>query len=236
MPEMFITFEGISSGPCRGFYRKQSLANAAATDNTDIVAHVGSLEVGNLVPSDSYFNGTAVVSDEALETVNYLALPEVDKLKLAFRAFHDALIQGSEFLETPSIRRYYPEEDHRIAHTMLALAHRACRAIGLSSAWTSTQKFAWLTSMASGPTDVSFADGPETAAERFFSVVETARMTDSPITTPDEYFMWADPDDASRRSLSDCPELVTSNDEDFAAATTDFSVFLHGGWISDITI
>ena len=233
MAEMYITFAGTNSGPCRGFYRKQSLADAAATDNADVVAHTGALEVGEFVPSNAYFDGTNVVDDSARQTAEYNALPEVDKLKLAFRSFHDALIVASEFLELPSIKRYYPAEDHVVAHTMLALTHRAARGVGLSSHWTSTQKFAWLAAMAMGPTDVPFADGREKAAEQFFEIVEEARLTDSPITAPTQYFMWVNPGNATRATLAVAGGLNTDN---FAAAATDFTVFRNGAWIDDITV
>ena len=233
---MYVTFMGTNNGPCRGFYRKQALADAAATDNADVTAHTGALEVGDFIPSNAYFDGTSIVGEDAYETAQYLALPEVDKLKAGFRAFHDALIRGSEFLETPSIRRYYPEEDHRIAHTMLALTHRACRGVGLSMEWNAIQKFAWLQAMGQGPTDVGFESGPEVAAERFFAVLETARMTDSPITSPDEYFMWAAPDTATRWALAASDGETGSVVDQFAAAATDFSVFHAGGWINDITV
>ena len=233
---MYVTFMGTNNGPCRGFYRKQALADAAATDNADVTAHTGALEVGDFIPSNAYFDGTSIVGEDAYETVLANARTTEQKLKDGFRAFHDALIQGSEFLETPGIRRYYPEEDHRIAHTMLALTHRACRGVGLSTEWSSTQKFAWLLAMSQGPTDVGFESGPEIAAERFFAVLETARMTDSPITAPDEYFMWATPEDATRWTLATSDTKTATASSDFADASTDFSVFHDGGWIDDITV
>ena len=229
----YITFKGINAGLCDAFYRTQALANAAALNDFDIVAHVGLLDVGDFQPNEAYFDGDKVVSIDAYQQVAYDALSEVNKLKASFYAFHDALIVASEFLELPSIKRYYPAEDHVVAHTMLALAHRAARGVGLSSHWTSTQKFAWLLAMAQGPTDVPFADGREKAAEQFFEIVEEARLTDSPITAPTQYFMWVNPNGALRVSLSEAGDLSTSN---FAAAATDFTVFRNGGWIRDITI
>ena len=237
MAMAYITFKGVNSGLCDGFYATQALANAAATDNTNVVAHVGILDIGTLRPNHSYFDGTNVVSDEAYELVVYNALSELNKLKLAFQAFHDALIRGSTFLETPDIKLYYPDGDREIAHDMLALCHRACRGIGLSTYWTSQQKFAWLQAMAQGPTDVPFANGPLAAAADFFEVVEEARNINSPITKPTTYFAWVHPDTAERWNLSDSQNNLNSDILDnFAAAATDFTIFRDGSWINSITV
>ena len=181
MAMAYITFKGINSGPCDAFYPTQALANAAATDNADIVAHVGAVEVGDLRPNRSYWDGTDVLP-ETPESVIFDALPEVEKLKTSFQAFHDALVRGSTFLETPDIKLYYPDGDRQIAHDMLALCHRACRGVALSTHWTSQQKFAWLVAMAQGPMDVPFTTPLAAAAAAFFEVVEEARSGQSPIT------------------------------------------------------
>ena len=236
MTMAYVTFTGVNSGPCYKFHPTQALANATATDNANVAAHVGILDVGDLQIRHAYFDGTAVVSDEAYRLALLAALPEVDKLKNAFRNFHDGLILGSQFLETPTIKLYYPDGDRQIAHDMLALTHRAARGIGLSSHWTSLQKFTWLATMALGPTDVSFANGAEAAAARFFEVVEEAREGGTPLVAPTQYFMWVHPDTAMRWQLSECNNNLVDPSDDFAAATTDFTIFKNGGWIDGITI
>ena len=234
MVEMYFTFAGTNSGPCRGFYRKQSLANAAATDNADLVAHIGALEVGEFVPADAYFDGTAIVGEDAYELVLYNALPEVDKLKIGFRALHDGLVGAVVFIEQPQIKAYYPAEDHAVLHTMIALTHRTARGVGLSTTYTNAQKFGWLLRMDAGPTDVPFSSGPYEAAKTFFEIVEAARETDSPITAPTTYFMWASVVADLNWALADCAGNADEAASGFAAASTDFSVFLDGGWIDSI--
>ena len=73
----FITFKGINAGVCDGFYPTQALANAAATDNDDIVAHVGSVEVGNLQPNKAYWDGTDLMP-ETPESVMLSAMSDGD--------------------------------------------------------------------------------------------------------------------------------------------------------------
>ena len=176
------------------------------------------------------------MGEDAYETVLANARTPERVMKDTFRALHDALVAASILLEQPNIKVYYPIEDHQIAHTMVALTHRAARGVGLSTHWTNEQKLAWLAAMFLGPTDIPFAEGAEAAAVNFFEIVEEARHTDTPITAPAEYFMWADPADGTRSALAACGELVESRADDFAAAATDFTVFRNGGWIDDITV
>ena len=232
---MYFTFTGTNNGPCRGFYRKQALADAAATDNADVTAHTGALEVGDFTPSNAYFDGTSIVGEDAYETAQYLALPEADKLKFGFRALHDAMVGAAVFIEQPAIKAYYPAEDHAVLHTMISLVHRTARGVGLSTTYTNANKFAWLQRMNLGPSDVPFASGPYEAAKTFFEIVEAARETDSPIVAPTTYFMWASVEEDTNWALADCAANAVLASNNFAAASADFSVFLDGGWIDSIT-
>ena len=236
MAEAYVTFKGTTTGLSDAFYPTQALADARATD-ADITAVQGVQTIpSNFRPNKAYWDGSELL-EEIPELVIFNALSEVEKLKAGFQAFHDALIRGSTFLETPDIKLYYPDADRQIAHDMLALTHRACRGVGLSTHWTSQQKFAWLLAMAAGPTDVGFESGPLTAAERFFEVVEEARNGENPIVAPTAYFMWAHPDDAVRWGLSAvATTLADTIIDNFAEATTDFTIFRNGSWIADITV
>ena len=235
--DAYVTFKGTTAGPVDAFYTTQSAANTAATDNAYIVAHVGKLDVGELTPNEAYFDGSSVVADTAAEAAYLEGLTEVEKLQNAFRALHDGLINAAMFLETPNIKLYYPDADRQIGHDMLALTHRAARGIGLSTHWTSTQKFAWIAGMVLGPTDVSFAQGLEGAAAAFFEIIEESRMGEEPILAPTSYFMWVDPNDGDRWDLTVAAEGIPQPTLDnFAAAATDFTIFRNGAWIASVTI
>ena len=238
MGEMYLTFKGTTTGIVDAFYPTQAMADAGATDD-DITAVQGVKTVpDNFRPNKAYFDGTNVLG-EIPELVIYNALSEVEKLKVGFHNFHNGLKRASTFLEMPDIKSYYPDDDRKIAHDMLALTHRMCRGVGLSTDYTSQQKFAWLIQMAKGPTNVSFLNGPEAAAAAFFEIVEEARLDDSvtDIVSPTVYYGWAHPGTAVgwtiEQGLSMLDDTLIAT---FAAAATDFTIFRNGDWINDITV
>ena len=159
----------------------------------------------------------------------------IQVVKRGVQFLHDALIDLSLYLESSDVRPYYPDDDRKIAHDMLALTHRAARGVMLSTNWTVTHKLTWLQRMALGPTDV-----PPEDPLQFFEVVEEARHTEEPILSPTEYFMWAHPNpgptDDERWALADCVRLTGQEEDNFAEATTDYTIFKNGSWINDITI
>ena len=95
MAMAYITFTGVSDGPCDRFHNTQRAANARALDNSEIVAHVGILDIGKLQPRHAYFNGTAVVSDEVYRTI-LRGRRSNDTIIEERRAYLIGLLQGHE--------------------------------------------------------------------------------------------------------------------------------------------
>ena len=120
--EAFVTFKGTTAGVVDAFYRTQAEANAAATDNADIVAHIGAVEIGELAPNDSYFNGTAVVPDDVSETAELEARTVLRKLKDRCWATHEQLMEWSSALEKEGVA--HPAAETNMGHSYLAYAHQ----------------------------------------------------------------------------------------------------------------
>ena len=227
MAEAYFTFKGATEGITDAFYPTQALADAGATDS-DITAKQGVQTIpDNYRPNKAYWDGTKLL-EEIPEIVVFASLPEVDQMKTATRSLHDGLVSLEGVLDT--IRHWYPTHDAMVAHDMLTFAHRAIRGVMLSTHWTNTQKLQWLAAMALGPTDV-----PASSPIQFFEVVEEARGTDDAIPAPTDYFLWAKPDDAVRVALASAAGETSTAAANFVAAATDFTVFVNGAWINDIT-
>ena len=150
MAEGYITFEGVNAGPIHGMYRTQALANAAATDNADLVAHVGAVELGQWAPRDAYFNGTAVVGPwEPPPTLADVAQASIDAL------FQNA----SDVRDTP----YLTSEARALAHNWRAFGMRGMAQVVLSSHWTVDQRIAVASGMRILPEAAKSTDPPTSA-------------------------------------------------------------------------
>ena len=231
MPEMFIVIRGISTGPCHSFHQKQAAANAVATDNTNLVAHVGALEVGTLQPDEAYFNGTAIVSETAYEAVVANARSDTRKLKDASQALHDAYCALVSRLEDHALADYFKREHVNWAHDFLAYAHRGTRAVMMSDNLTTIQKLLWAQANGLGPTDV-----PPDNRPAFFEVVEDWDAETAIGSVPSEAIVFADPTDAARYALVDCKGNTASLADGVLADETDnIGDYIRGAWIADIT-
>ena len=155
MPEMFVVISGGgTSGPCHSFHQKQAQANTAATDNADLIAHVGAVEVGSLVPADAYFDGTSVIPDDAGETAYADARTDTQKLKDAARALHDLYNAVIQAAENHGLADYFPRDHVNWFHDFEIYAHRGSRGVFLSDNLTVDQKLAWAAANTLGPTDI----------------------------------------------------------------------------------
>ena len=224
---MYITFAGTNSGPCRGFYRKQSLADAAATDNAEIVAHVGALEVGSQVPSEAYFNGTAVVSDDAYETITLEDLSSLQKKKNAFRAHHTYLTNQSHAIIEEGLAHAIAEQ--HIIHNMIAFAHHGAYTVAHDADLSDDQKIAWAVNQQLGPSDIAGAS----LEVRAFHWYEAVRALSSP-TAPTSACTWVNPSTGARLPVSSIYGQITTIFGDDPIVVTE-SDLAQGGWIEGLT-
>ena len=236
MAEAYFTFKGINAGLVDAFYPTQALANAAATDNADIVAHVGVVDVGDLQPNKAYWDGTNILS-EIPPTVVFALLPAVDKLKSAARTLHDAYCTLAMRLENPLLAGYFKREHVDWAHDFLAYAHRGTYAVmkADSTNITVAQKLAWAQAQGAGPTDV-----PPTNRSAYFSVVEDWENDNH---VPAEAVLFAHPtrlEDGKvlRWTLADSRGETADADLQalLAVQPDDVDVYINGAWIDGITV
>ena len=237
MAMAYITFRGVNSGPCVGFYRKQALADAAATDNSGVVAHTGVLDVGTLEPRESYFNGTAVVSEEAHEAVLLAARTDTQKLQDAARALHDLYNSVIQAAEDHGLADYFPRDHVNWFHDFEIFAHRGTRGVFLSDNLTVNQKLAWAAANGLGPTDIYPAG---VAVPTFSQIAATVfglfEGWPNANNVPTEAICFADPTDASRWALADCKSMTAGLAAGVLAdETTDVADYIDGVWIANIT-
>ena len=227
MPEMFITFEGVNAGPCTGFYVKQAQANAAATGNADVVAHVGALEVGTLVPSEAYFNGTAVVSDDAYEVIVLADRTDLQKLKEALRAHHAFLSNVAHAIIEEGISHDIAEE--HIIHNQIAFAHHGAYTVAHDDDLTHTQKITWAQNQILLPSDVTGSS----LAEKAFHWFEAVRAA-SGIVAPMSACAWVNPSTGARIAVGSIQSSIVPF---FGVdpVIVEQSDLAQGGWIESLT-
>ena len=238
MPEMFVVISGGgTSGPCHSFHQKQAQANTAATDNADLIAHVGAVEVGSLVPADAYFDGTSVIPDDAGETAYAAARTDTQKLKDAARALHDLYNAVIQAAENHGLADYFPRDHVNWFHDFEIYAHRGSRGVFLSDNLTVDQKLAWAAANTLGPTDIYPAG---VAVPTFSQIAATVfglfEGWSNNSNVPTSAVCFAKPENAERWALAACK----GNTENLAAGiladeTTDVADYIDGAWIANIT-
>ena len=238
MPEMFVVISGGgTSGPCHSFHQKQAQANTAATDNADLIAHVGAVEVGSLVPADAYFDGTSVIPDDAGETAYADARTDTQKLKDAARALHDLYNAVIQAAENHGLADYFPRDHVNWFHDFEIYAHRGSRGVFLSDNLTVDQKLAWAAANTLGPTDIY----PAGVAVPTFSQIAAVVFGlfegwSSNSAVPTAAICFAKPETAERWALADCKQNTLELDDGILAAeTTDVADYIDGAWIANIT-
>ena len=238
MPEMFVVISGGgTSGPCHSFHQKQAQANTAATDNADLIAHVGAVEVGSLVPADAYFDGTSVIPDDAGETAYADARTDTQKLQDAAQGLHDLYRAAIQAAEDHQISGYFDAEHIAWFHNFEAMAHRGTRGVILSDNLTVQQKLAWAVANALGPTDIYPAGVANPTVKQIAAMVfgifdGWTNANDVPTSA----ICFANPTDATRWPLANCKSGTAGLAAGVLAdETTDVSDYIDGAWIKTIT-
>ena len=220
MAMAYITFAGTNAGLVKAFFPTQALANAAATDDAEVAAHVGILDVGELQPRHAYFTGTAVISDSDADALDAI-LSDTEKLQLAFRTHHD-------WLRTQSEAGHVEGQVHDIAerhafHNFMAFAHHAAYTVANDGDLTMAQKITWAENQTLGPTD----------AETAFNWYVAIRALPT-VAGPTSACLWVIPSSGARRSVSQIANAGISYFES-GGTIVDESTLADGGWIESLT-
>ena len=212
--EGYITFKGVNEGVVDAFYRTQALANAAATGNADIVAHVGLLDLGGFRPNTSYFDG-----DKLLEEIPETNLPTLDRKKSALRRLHDHLKQLAVALAEEGLVHDIAEAD--AAHNYPAFAHHGSYLIAHDDDYTDDQVIAWAEKMLDGPSDAATVHDWYVA----IAAIESVGGPDGPCA-------WVNPGNANQLTVSSTKTMRT---ETVGEGTVSDSTLANGGWIEELT-
>ena len=102
----------------------------------------------------------------------------------------------------------------------------------LSTALTSAQKLSWAAANGAGPSDV-----PEDNRAAFFTVVETWTADSVAARVPTSRVLFAHPSSANRWKLEESVGFTATAITAglLADETTDFSDYINGKWIEEIT-
>ena len=173
-------------------------------------------------------NYTAPSGSGVLEI--YSTVTDIGMLKNASLLAHTQLIAWQAALD--AVAPFYPAQDVAVGHDFLTFGHRGVRGVMLSDHWTVAQRVKFAEEMASGASDVT------TPAE-FFEVIEEARE-DTGLKHHDcSAHAARDLGRSGRRVKVHAGVSVGNTDTDsepnMVAEVTDFSVYVSGGWIDDIT-
>ena len=210
----YVTFRGISAGRVMGFYRTQALANAAATDNTNVVAHVGAVELGELSPGGAYFDGTDV-----LEEIPLTALSDLARKKHALRTAHAYLRQLAVELAEEGVAHNIVEV--HAAHNFPAFSHHGLYLVAHDDDYTDAQVIAFAEKVPEGPSDAA------TPYEWYTRIGDL-----HPVEGPSGPCVWVNPSDASRLSV-----LVTKDNavDIFGDDTVTDTQLADGAWIEGLS-
>ena len=219
MTQAYITFKGVSEGPEVTYYPKQALANAAALDNVEIVAHVGILDVGDLRSEHAYFDGTNVVLDTAYEQVLLDARTDLQKKKDALWAAHIYLKQLAIDLTEEGVA--HPITEVHAAHNFPAFCHHGLYLVAHDDDYTDAQVIAFAEAIPNGPSN---------ASTPFEWYVAVAALDD--ITGPDGPCSWVDPDDASIQTVLNTKSMRTTI---VGVGTVTDTQLSDGAWIEGLT-
>ena len=222
----YITFKGVNAGITDGFYPTQALANAAASDNADIVAHVGEIDISGFQPNKAYFDGTSLLPDIPLPI--YLdSLPELDKFKATCWATHGQLMAWAKALDAEGVA--HPASETALGHSYLAFAHQWMflvmnnhRKAG-NADWTIAQRETAAQLLAQGALDVV---SPFT----FFMALHLD--SGAFIGTPTGPVGWVNVGSGARVDLSGA--IATTNDLALDGDQLPSSSIADGSWIDDI--
>ena len=222
MASGFITFRGVNAGPCRGFYRTQALANAAATDNSGIVAHVGAVELGDLSPNVAYFNGISLEEERPLSSLSVRT-----RLRHAYREHHSHLTELAHAVIEEGIAHAITEQ--HIIHNMIAFAHHGAYTVAHDDDLTDDQKIAWAQVQILGPADITGTS----LAVRAFHWYEAVRAIASPVA-PTSACAWVEPSTGARINVAEINSKITEIFGDDPIVVTE-SDLAQGGWIDSLT-
>ena len=155
------------------------------------------------------------------------------QLKKAALQLHDLYILLQTNLESDDgPGTYAPQKHQSWAHDFLAYSHRGTRGVFLSTALTSAQKLSWAAANGAGPSDV-----PEDNRAAFFTVVEDWTADTLAERLPTSRVLFAHPASANRWKLEESVGFTTNAITAglLADETTDFSDYINGKWIEEIT-
>ena len=217
MAMAYITFRGTNDGRVKAFHPTQALANAAATDNTNVVAHVGALDVGDLQPRHSYFTGTAVILDSDADALDAL-LSDTEKLRLAFREHHDWLRAQSEAGHAEG--QVHDITERHAFHNFMAFAHHAAYTVANDGDLTTAEKIRWAENQMLGPTD----------AETIFNWYVAIR-TLTPVAGPTSACTWVVPGTGVRGPVAQIISDTSLTYFAMGGVVVNESTLADGGWI-----
>ena len=214
----YITFKGVNEGVVDAFYLTQALANAAAADNADIVAHVGLLDLGGFEPNTAYFDGA-----QLLEEIPEAKLPSLDRKKLVLRRLHFYLRQLAEELAAEGVAHAVTET--HAAHNFAAFGHHGSYLVAHDEDLTDDQIIAWAEKMLDGPTDA-----PSKDSDHAFQWYQ--RISAGALTGPTGPCTWVAPDTGTPETVGN---IGSTSNNAFGVKTVTDTQLSDGKWIEELT-
>ena len=217
----YITIRGINTGFVPGFYPTQELANAAATDNTNVVAHVGQVDIEGKRIGKAYWDGSELLAGIPSATA-FDALSATKRLRQRFREHHSWLLQQAEAGEVEG-RAHDIEEVHAL-HNFWSFAHHASYEVAHDDDLTVAQKVRWAENQMLGPSN----------AGTIFAWYTAIRAL-TPVTGPVSACLWVVPGTGARVAVN----LIVSTSHTYFAVeggvVVSEATLADGGWIEELT-
>ena len=202
------------AGLLDSFYGESSLLLATTRAATDaaLTVHGSVVSVQDRVQQGWWFDGIDTFTADR-------PLTELEQRKAAFTQLHIYLTTLAIDLATEGVA--HPVAEVHAAHNFPALAHHAGYRVGHDATLTHAQKVAWCAAMILGPSNAS------TIFEWYQRISEL-----NPLAGPTIPKAWADPANATRRTVEDTLLQVF---EEVGTTPVSDTQLADGAWIEELT-